>query len=146
MTNIVVAFDTVGTFNKAVPSAVNISEALGYYDIENQQYWFSCPYGVNPETGALVSLSQTAFCPGYKFDATNWQIAGEYVAKATGAGTPGGAICGVKTDVGSEGIIYNLATPYYPKVSQVLAGVVLDQDFNKTSENVLRVIYSFVWT
>jgi hypothetical protein len=99
-----------------------------------------CPYNVD-SAGNKITRSDTTFCPGYAFDATTMNITDEWVARATTNG-PGGVMTPVRTDQGVVPMLYNLATPYYPRVGQVICGAVLANDFEKTSDNVLRIIYS----
>lgn len=145
-----------GVMTGPVPSARALFEGLGFYDTEKSQYWLPCMMSADRITGNVVANGNAETVPGYIFNAGPTIGTGEnrqqqltrvyeedWSARAAGAGNPGGAICPVIDNNGLNSILYDVATPYYPKISQVLSGVVLSEDYVKTDENILRIIYSY---
>ena len=125
------------------PAAPAMCQGLGFYDHEAEKYYLPCFVNINPNTGAEIVRGDTTFCQGYIFDAIDMSVVGDWIARSTGSNTVGGSIVPVRTDMGVTYCIYDLATPYYPNISQVISGVVLAEDYVKTSDNVLRLIYCY---
>ena len=124
------------------PAAPAQYQGLGFFDHLVNRYYLPCYVKANPTTGALITRGTTNFCPGYIFD-NNWEIVGEWIARSAGTGNVGGSIVPMRTDRGLAYGLYDLATPYYPNITQVISGVVLAENYEKTSDNVLRLIYSY---
>lgn len=132
---------TASTATNAFANQTLAWNQTGYYDHTLRRYYFPCFNGVT-ESGVTVlgnSAQANRMCPGFVFN-ENWNIVDDYISFSQ---TLGGFCAPVRTESGIQTIVVNTPTMYYPKVSQVMSGVVFDQTFEKSSEHVLRLIYRY---
>ena len=57
--------------------------------------------------------------------------------------TAGGFCAPLLTEEGISTVVVNAAGMYYPKMSQVMSGVVFDTTYEKDASHVLRLIYRY---
>ena len=137
--NVADTVTTLGYFDAMVPGAFAVREDIGYYDHITNLTYIPCATSIDPITGAVIVKATVSIAPGGIFDGA-WQLTGDYIAKSIGAG---GFISYVRTDKGVIPMMIDTATMYYPQVTQVLSGVVLAQEFEKTTDNILRILYQY---